>query len=108
MAESIMQVDAAQLNNLAGEIRKCQNQMKTNIDNGKAQVDSLKGVWTGDGADTFNASFKALYDKSAETLQFLEQMATALNEAADTYAASEKKIENEAANMKKLTPASFS
>ena len=107
MAENIMQVDAVQMNNLAGDIRKCQSQMKTIIDNGKAQIDSLKGIWTGDGADTFNASFKVLYDKSCETLQFIQQMATALNEAAETYAASEKKIESEASNMKKLTPASF-
>lgn len=107
MADSVMQVDAQQMINLAGDIRKCQSQMKTNIDNGKAQIDSLKGVWTGDGADSFHASFSPLYQKSCETLQFIEKMASALNEAAETYAASEKKIESEASSMKKLTPASF-
>ena len=106
MAE-VMQLDPKKLDSLAGDIRKCQQQMKSKVDNAKAQVDGLKGVWTGDGADTFNAQFKSLYESSLEALRDAERLAIALNEAAATYIATQKKIEAASTGTKKLPDISF-
>ena len=107
MAGEVMQLDPKKLDSLASDIRKCQQQMKSKIDNAKAQIDGLKNVWTGDGADTFNTQFKALYEASLEALTEAERLATALNEAVATYLAGQKKIEATASNMKKLPDISF-
>ena len=106
MAE-VMQLDPKKLDMLAGDIRKCQQQMKSKVDNAKAQIDGLKGVWTGDGADAFSAQFKNIYESSLEALRDAERLATALNEAAATYVASQKKIEAASSGVKKLPDISF-
>ncbi len=68
----------------------------------KGQVDSLKGIWTGGAAETFNQSFQKLLDQCAESLGTVGKMVNALYESADAYERSEKSVQQEAAKLPKL------
>lgn len=92
----------AELRKYADEIGKCHTVYRTNLYASKSQVDSLKGVWTGDAATTFQASFQQLLDKCSEGLDTLARMENALYESADAYERNEKAIQNEAGKMPKL------
>jgi len=92
----------AELRKYADEIGKCHTTYRTNLYNSKGQVDSLKGVWTGPAADTFNVGFQKLLDKCSEGLETLGRMANALYESADAYERNEKAVQSEASKMPKL------
>ena len=92
----------AELRKCADEIGKCHTAYRNNLFTSKSQVDSLKGIWTGDAATAFNASFQQLLDKCSEGLETLARMENALYESADAYERNEKAVQNEASKMPKL------
>lgn len=102
MAVNEITVNPAELRRYADELGKCFKTYQTNLMNAKSQVDSLKGIWTGDAANTFNASFQALYNKCSEGLMTVDKMANALYESADSYERNEKAVQDEAAKLPKL------
>lgn len=95
-------VDPAVLRRYGEEIGKCHTSLRNSLYSSKAQVDFLKGVWTGSAADTFGQSFQKLLDQCAQSLSTVEKMVNALYDSADAYERSEKSIEQEAAKLKKL------
>ena len=102
MATDEIKVDPAQLRKYADDIGKCHATYRTNLASSKSQVDSLKGVWTGAAADSFNASFGQLLNKCNEGLETLGRMVNALYESADAYDRNEKAVQSEASKMQKL------
>ena len=101
MANDI-KANPAELRKYADEIGKCHTVYRTNLTNSKSQIDSLKGVWTGDAAGAFHASFNQLLIKCNEGMDTLSRMAKALYESADTYERSEKAVQSEASKLPKL------
>lgn len=95
-------VDPAQLRRFADDINRCHSVYKTSLQNSVAKVNSLKGVWTGGAADTFNTSFNQLLGKCNESMKALERLIKALYESADAYERNEKSVTNEASKMAKL------
>lgn len=95
-------VDPAQLRRFADDINRCHSVYKTSLQNSVAKVNSLKGVWTGSAADTFNTSFNQLNNKCNESMKALERLIKALYESADAYERNEKSVTNEASKMAKL------
>ena len=92
----------AELRKYGDEIGKCHTTYRTSLYNAKGQVDSLKGVWTGAAADTFNAGFQRLLDKCGEGLETLGRMVNALYDSADAYERNEKAVQSEASKLPKL------
>ena len=101
MANEI-KADPAQLRKYADGIGKCHSACRSELQSAKSQIDSLKGVWTGEAASTFNASFAQLLAKCNEGLETLRRMANALYESADTYERGEKAVQAEASKLPKL------
>ncbi len=99
---SQMQVDPAKLRKTAENIGQAHTGLRNNIYSAKSQIDSLKNVWTGEAAATFNQSFQVLLDKCSESLLTIQGMVNALYDSADTYEKSEKAVQQEAAKMPKL------
>ncbi|MFT3985540.1 MAG: WXG100 family type VII secretion target [Lachnospiraceae bacterium] len=102
MAEMQIQADPAKLRKIAGDIGGCHKNLLNSLQSSKGQVDSLKGVWTGDAATTFAASFQKLLDKCDESLKTVAKLENALYESADTYERNEKSVQNEASKLPKL------
>ena len=102
MAANEITANPAELRRYADEIGKCHTAYRTSLYTSKSQVDSLKGVWTGDAATAFNASFQQLLNKCDEGLQTLGRMVNALYESADAYERNEKAVQSEASKMPKL------
>lgn len=102
MAEMQIQADPAKLRKIAGDVGSCHKNLLSNLQTSKSQVDSLKGVWTGDAATAFAASFQKLLDKCDESLKTVGRLENALYESADTYERNEKAVQNEASKMPKL------
>ena len=102
MAQNQMQVDPAKLRSQAEQIGTIGTNVRNNMQSAKAQVDSLKNIWTGDGASAFQQSFQVILDKCSEGLEVIGRMENALYEAADTYEKNEKSIQQQADKLKKL------
>jgi len=102
MAANEIVVNPAELRKYAEDIGKCHTVYRTNLYGSKGQVDSLKGVWTGEAAAAYNASFQQLLDKCNEGLETLGRMVNALYESADAYERNEKSVQDEASKMQKL------
>jgi WXG100 family type VII secretion target len=95
-------VNPAELRKFAENITKCHATYRTNLSSAKSQVDSLKGVWTGEAASAFISSYLALHNKCELGLDTLVRMIDALYASADTYERNEKAITNEASKLPKL------
>jgi WXG100 family type VII secretion target len=102
MATVQIQADPAQLRKIAGDIGTCHKNLRSNLQTSKSQVDSLRGVWTGDAAATFAASFQKLLDKCSESMEIVARLENVLYESADSYERSEKTVQDEASKMPKL------
>lgn len=100
--DGLTKADHVKMQALAGDIRKCRTQMSSSVENGKAQVDSLKSVWTGAAATDFYSQFGTLYTRCGEVLDIIDKMVNELSEAAETYSAAEKKMDNQVSELKKL------
>ena len=97
-----MQVDPAQLRKMADSIGQVHTNLRNNCYTAKSQIDSLKNVWTGDAAGTFQQSFQLLLDKCNESLLTIQSMVNALYDSADAYERNEKAVQQEAAKLPKL------
>ncbi|TCL59036.1 WXG100 family type VII secretion target [Kineothrix alysoides] len=102
MAEMQIQADPAKLRKIAGDVGSCHKNLLNNLQSSKSQVDSLKGVWTGEAATTFSSSFQKLLDKCDESLKTVAKLENALYESADSYERNEKAVQNEASKLPKL------
>jgi len=102
MAANEIKANPAELRKYAEEINKCHASYRTNLFNAKDQIESLRGVWTGDAAATFNTSFQQLLARCGDGLETLGRMVNALYESADAYERNEKAVQSEASKMPKL------
>lgn len=102
MAEVKVKVDAAKLRSLAGSVDKVQKGLKESCISAKGQIDSLKSVWTGEAATSYQQSFKKLMSECNEALNVLGKMVNALYDSADAYDKSVKSVVDDAKNIPKL------
>ena len=102
MAEVNLQVDAARLRSLAESIDRVQTGLKGSCYSAKGQIDSLKNIWTGEAANTYQHSFQKLMDECSNALDTLGKMVNSLYESADRYDKSTKAVQNDAKNIPKL------
>ncbi|MCR4786792.1 MAG: WXG100 family type VII secretion target [Lachnospiraceae bacterium] len=102
MAEVNMEVDAAQLRSLAESIDKAQNGLREACYGAKGQIDSLKGVWTGEAASTYQTSFQRLMDACNESLNTLGKMVNSIYDSADNYEKTVKAVQNDVKDIPKL------
>ncbi|MEA4925475.1 MAG: WXG100 family type VII secretion target [Syntrophomonadaceae bacterium] len=101
MANEI-QADPARLRQIADDIGKVHTSLCNTLHASNSQVASLKGVWTGEAAVAFNASFQKILDQCSESLGTVERLVNTLYDSADTYERNEKTVQDEAAKMPKL------
>lgn len=106
MAGSI-QVDSAKLRKMAESIGQIHTSLRNSTYSAKGQIDSLKNVWTGEAAATFNQSFQNMLDRCNESLITINNMVNALYDSADAYDKNEKAVQQEASKMPKLPTNSF-
>ena len=102
MAEVNLQVDATRLRSLAESVDKAQNGLRESCYAAKAQIDSLKNVWTGEAANTYQASFQKLMDACSQSLDTLGKMVNSIYESADRYDKTIKDVQNDVKNIPKL------
>lgn len=102
MADVNIKVDAAKLRSLAESVSKAQKSLKESCSQAQGQIDSLKNIWTGEAATTYQTSFKKIIATCNEQLLIMEKMASSLYDSADQYAKSVKSVENAAKNIPKL------
>ncbi len=102
MADGNLQVDAAKLRSVAEAIDKAQSGLKEGCYSAKSQIDSLKNIWTGEAAQTFQGSFQKLMDECNEALNVLGKMVNSLYDSADQYDKTMKTVESDVKNIPKL------
>ena len=102
MAEVNMEVDAAQLRSLAESVDKAQNGLRESCYSAKGRIDSLKGVWTGEAANTYQTSFQRLMDACNESLTTLGKMVNSIYDTADKYEKTIKAVQNDVKDIPKL------
>lgn len=102
MAEVNLQVDAAKLRSLAESIDKVQSGLRESCYSAKGQIDSLKNVWTGEAANTYQTSFQKLMDSCNESLNTLGKMVNSIYESAERYDKTVKAVQNDVKDIPKL------
>ena len=102
MAEVNLQVDAGKLRALAESVDRAQTGLRDSCYSAKAQIDSLKNVWTGEAANTYQTSFQKLMDSCAESLETLGKMVNSIYESADRYERTIKTVESDVKDIPKL------
>ena len=102
MAGSNLEVDAAKLRQLAESIDNVQSSLRESCYGANSQIESLKNVWTGEAANSYQKSFKELMDKCNEALNTLGKMVNSLYDSADRYDKSLKAVKNDVKDIPKL------
>ena len=102
MADVNLQVDAAKLRSLAETIDKVQTGLSESCYSAKAQIDGLKNIWTGDAANSYQASFQKLMDACNESLTTLGKMVNSMYDSADRYDKTVKDVQNAVKDIPKL------
>ena len=102
MAEVNLQVDAAKLRSLAESIDKVQSSLRESCYSAKGQIDSLKNVWTGEAANSYQTGFQKLMDACNESLNTLGKMVNSIYESADRYDKTVKAVQNDVKDIPKL------
>ncbi len=102
MADVNVKVDAAKLRSLAESIDKVQSGLRESCYSAKGQIDSLKNIWTGEAASTYQASFQRLMDSCNESLEVLGKMVNSLYDSADRYDKATKAVQNDVKDIPKL------
>lgn len=97
-----IQADPAKLRSIADDIGKVHTSLRNTLHASNSQIGSLKGVWTGEAAVSFNASFQKVLDKCSESLGTVERLVNALYDSADAYERNEKAVQQEASKLPKL------
>ncbi len=80
-----IQVDAKKLRSLAESVDKVQSELRESCYTAKEQIDSLKNIWTGEAANTYQTSFQKLMDECNDALTVMGRMVNSLYESADRY-----------------------
>ncbi len=102
MAEVNLEVDAARLRSLAESVDRAQNGLREACYAAKGQIDSLKGVWTGEAANSYQAGFQRLMDACNESLTTLGKMVNSIYDSADKYEKTVKAVQNDVKDIPKL------
>ena len=102
MSEVNINVDAAKLRSLAESLDKVQTGLRESCYGAKGQIDSLKNIWTGEAAATYQSSFQKLMDECSEALEVMGKMVNSLYDSADKYEKSIKAVESDVKNIPKL------
>ena len=107
MADVNIKVDAAKLRSLAESIDKVQSALRESCYSAKNQIDSLKNIWTGEAASSYQTSFQKLMDEFNESLTVLGKMVNSLYDSADRYDKSMKEVQNDVKDIPKLPTGLF-
>ncbi len=102
MSDVNIKVDAAKLRSLAESIDKVQSSLKESCYSAKEKIDSLKNIWTGEAAETYQTSFQKLMDECNDSLNTLGKMVNSLYDSADRYDKSMKAVQNDVKDIPKL------
>ena len=102
MADLNLEVDAKRLRSLAESIGKVQSSLRESCYSANGQIESLKNVWTGEAANTYQTSFKKLMDECNDALTTLGKMVNSLYDSADNYEKSIQTIKDDVKNIPKL------
>jgi WXG100 family type VII secretion target len=102
MENTELQADPAKLRNVAERIGQCYKALQSQLSNSQSQINSLKGIWTGEAAEVFQSSFSQLYGRCEETLAIVDKLGKAIYDSADNYERNEQSIMQEAENLPKL------
>lgn len=98
MADGNIQVDVKKLRSLAEALDNVQTELKESCYSAKGQIDSLKNIWTGEAANTYQTSFQKLMDECNEALVTMGKMVNSLYESADRY----EKVTKDVGNAKDI------
>ena len=88
---ALIQVTSQQLRDKAAELRNQNNNVKSQIENLRAQENSLSGMWEGEARESFRNAFQQDIAKMNEFVSAIEQYATALVNIATEYDNAEAK-----------------
>lgn len=83
--DGIIKVDPQKLISTAEEFSGTGNQVKTLTDNMISIIDSLKSVWEGEAATTYNTKFHQLQDDMDKMNRMIQEHVKDLNEMAQQY-----------------------
>ncbi|MBR5766612.1 MAG: WXG100 family type VII secretion target [Lachnospiraceae bacterium] len=106
MGDVNIQVDAAKLRLLAESIDKVEKGLKDSCYSAKAQIDSLKNVWTGDAATSYQTGFQKLMDACNESLNTLAKIVNSMYDTADRYDRTFQNVQSSVKDIPKL-PTNF-
>lgn len=95
--EGTLRVDPQKLISTADEFRTTGGQVRSMTDRMLSIVDSLKSVWEGDAATTYNTKFHQLEDDMNRMYRMIDEHVKDLNEMAQRYMEAENS-NNEAGN----------
>lgn len=87
--DGIIKVDPQKLISTAEEFSGTGNQVKTLTDNMISIIDSLKSVWEGEAATTYNTKFHQLQDDMDKMNRMIQEHVKDLNEMAQQYITAE-------------------
>ncbi|MCR4786993.1 MAG: WXG100 family type VII secretion target [Lachnospiraceae bacterium] len=102
MSDINIEVDAAKLRSLAEAIDRVQTSLRESCYGASGQIESLKNIWTGEAASTYQGSFQKLMDDCEEALGTLGKMVNSLYETADGYEKSMKSVQDAVKEIPKL------
>ena len=102
MSDINLEVDAGKLRAQAESLDKVQSSLRESCYSAKEKIDSLKNIWTGDAASTYQGSFQKLMDDCSEALQTLGKMVNSLYDSADGYEKSMKAVQDAVKDIPKL------
>ena len=102
MSDINLEVDAGKLRAHAESIDKVQSSLREACYSSKEKIDSLKNIWTGEAASSYQGSFQKLMDECNEALETLERMVNSLYDSADGYEKSMKSVQDAVKDIPKL------
>ena len=88
-----IKVDTSAIRDKAQSFRTIESNITGYLQDMKAEIDSLKSVWEGESAETTVSKFTALEQKYEEEIKStIDQYATYLDNAADSYDQTENSV----------------
>lgn len=102
MATTEVFADPQAMATVAETIDKCHTSLLDCVERATTQVNSMKNVWTGQGADDYYASFNRLHAKCEESLAVILNIYSAIYQAAGVFEKTAKAVQQKDANRPKL------
>ena len=102
MADLNIEYDAKKLRSLAEAIDKVQSSLRESCYSANGQISSLKNIWTGEAASSYQGGFAKLMNECDDALNTLGQMVNSLYETADGYEKITKTVQDDVKNIPKL------